>query len=227
MHSDAPLRYTIRIMAEHLASEPLAPPAATAPPMLAVECPDVADAPSPAPLPDPAAIARDVTARLTPLIDRALQRAVAPLAHTIAQQTATIDRLATALHALQVALPKPVALEMAPDAPTRHPHALQAYQDAQDDMANREDAQRDSTEREDTPDRRVADRRTRDAVWTAPDRRVADRRAQQDRDRFEDAVLAQYVPPPPPPPPPPAAALPHPPSDTPPASSAPQGPPAA
>ncbi len=212
MHSDAPLRYTIRIMAEHLASEPLAPPAATAPPMLAVERPDVADAPSPAPLPDPAAIARDVTARLTPLIDRALQRAVAPLAHTIAQQTATIDRLATALHALQVALPKPVALEMAPDAPTRHPHALQAYQDAQDDMANREDAQRDSAEREDTPDRRVADRRTRDAVWTAPDRRVADRRAQQDRDRFEDAVLAQYVPPPP------AAALPHPPSDTPSAS---------
>ncbi len=180
--------------------------------MLAVERPDVADAPSPAPLPDPAAIARDVTARLTPLIDRALQRAVAPLAHTIAQQTATIDRLATALHALQVALPKPVALEMAPDAPTRHPHALQAYQDAQDDMANREDAQRDSAEREDTPDRRIADRRTRDAGWTAPDRRVADRRAQQDRDRFEDAVLAQYVPPPP------AAALPHPPSDTPPAS---------
>ncbi len=212
MHSDAPLRYTIRIMAEHLASEPLAPPAATAPPMLAVERPDVADAPSPAPLPDPAAIARDVTARLTPLIDRALQCAVAPLAHTIAQQTATIDRLATALHALQVALPKPVALEMAPDAPTRHPHALQAYQDAQDDMANREDAQRDSAEREDTLDRRVADRRTRDAGWTAPDRRVADRRAQQDQDRFEDAVLAQYVPPPP------ATALPHPPSDTPPAS---------
>ena len=209
MHSDAPLRYTIRMMAEHLASEPLAPPAATAPPPLAVERPD---APSPAPWPDPAAIARDVTTRLTPLIDRALQRAVAPLAHTIAQQTATIDRLATALHALQVALPKPVALEMAPDAPTRHPHALQAYQDAQDDMANREDAQRDSAEREDTPDRRIADRRTRDAGWTAPDRRVADRRAQQDRDRFEDAVLAQYVPPPP------AADPPHPPSDTSPAS---------
>ncbi len=199
-------------MAEHPPSEPLAPPAAAAPPPLTTERTGVTDASHLAPWPDPAAIARDVTVRLTPLIDRALQRAVAPLANTIAQQTATIDRLATALHALQVALPKPVALEMAPDAPTRHPHALQAYQDAQDDMANREDAQRDSAEREDTPDRRIADRRTRDAVWTAPDRRVADRRAQQDRDRFEDAVLAQYVPPPP------AAALPHPPSDTPPAS---------
>jgi hypothetical protein len=110
MHSDPPLRYTTRIMAEHLASEPLAPPAATAPPMLAVERPDVAHAPSPAPWPDPAAFARDVTTRLTPLIDRALQRAVAPLAHTIAQQTATIDRLATALHALQATLPNPVAL---------------------------------------------------------------------------------------------------------------------
>jgi len=199
-------------MAEHPPCEPLAPPAASAPLPLAAERAGVDDASYHAPWPDPAAIARDVTARLHPLIDHAVQRAVAPLAHTIAQQTATIDRLATALHALQVALPKPVALEMAPDAPTRHPHALQAYQDAQDDMANREDAQRDSAEREDTPDRRVADRRTRDAVWTAPDRRVADRRAQQDRDRFEDAVLAQYVPPPP------AAALPHPPSDTPPAS---------
>ncbi len=212
MHSDPPRRYTIRIMAEHLASEPLAPPAATAPPPLAAERPDVAHAPSPAPWPDPAAFAQDVTVRLTPLIDRALQRAMAPLAHTIAQQTATIDRLATALHALQATLPNPVAPEMAPHAPTRHPHALQAYQDAQEDMANREDAQRDSAEREDTPDRRVADRRARDAGWTAPDRRVADRRAQQDRDRFEDAVLAQYVPPPS------AAAPPHPPSDTPPAS---------
>ncbi len=199
-------------MAEHPPSETLAPPAAAAPPPLTAERTGVTDASHPAPWPDPAAIVQDVTTRLHPLIDHTVQRAIAPLVETIAQQTAIIERLVTALHAFQATLPNPVAPEMAPHAPTRHPHALQAYQDAQEDMANREDAQRDSAEREDTPDRRVADRRARDAGWTAPDRRVADRRAQQDRDRFEDAVLAQYVPPPS------AAAPPHPPSDTPPAS---------
>jgi len=200
-------------MAEHPPCEPLAPPAASAPLPLAAERAGVDDASYHAPWPDPAAIARDVTARLHPLIDHAVQHAVAPLAQTIAQQTTTIERLATALRALHAALPNPVAPEMAPDAPARHPHALQAYQDAQQDIANREDAQQDIANREDAQqDRRVADRRTRDAVGIVQDRRVADRRAQQDRDRFEDAVMAQYVPPPL------AAAPPHPPPDTPPAS---------
>jgi len=210
--ADTPLRYTTCIMAEHPPCEPLAPPAASAPLPLAAERASVDDASYHAPWPDPAAIARDVTARLHPLIDHAVQRAVAPLAQTIAQQTTTIERLATALRALHAALPNPVAPEMAPDAPARHPHALQAYQDAQQDIANREDAQQDIANREDIQDRRVVDRRTRDAVGIVQDRRVADRRAQQDRDRFEDAVMAQYVPPPL------AAAPPHPPPDTPPAS---------
>lgn len=38
-------------------------------------------------------------------------------------------------------------------------------------------------------------RRSLDAVWSAEERRRAERRIQQDRERFEDAVMAQYVPP--------------------------------
>ncbi len=198
-------------MAEHPPSEPLAPPAA-APPPLTAERTGVTDASHPAPWPDPAVIARDVTTRLHPLIDHAVQRAIAPLAETIVQQTATIARLATTLHALHAALPPPAAREMTPDTPAQRPHALAAYQDAHQDMADQENARVDSLDREGAQDRRVADRRARDAGGIAQDRRVADRRAQQDRDRFEDAVLDQYVPPPPAPLPP------HPPPNTPPAS---------
>ncbi len=48
-----------------------------------------------------------------------------------------------------------------------------------------------------TQERRGAgpDRRSPDAVWIAEERRRADRRAQQDRERFEETVTAQYVPP--------------------------------
>ncbi len=55
-----------------------------------------------------------------------------------------------------------------------------------------------------TQERRGAgpDRRSPDAVWIAEERRRADRRAQQDRERFEETVMGQYVPPPP-------AAIPH------------------
>jgi len=199
-------------MAEHPPSETLAPPAAAAPPPLTAARTGVTDASHPAPWPDPAAIVQDVTTRLHPLIDHAVQRAIAPLVETIAQQTATIARLATALHALHAALPLPAAREMTPDTPAQRPHALAAYQDAQQDMADQKNARVDSVDWQGAQDRRVADRRTRDAGALAQDRRVVDRRAQQDRDRFEDAVLAQYVPLPP------AAAPPHPPPDTPPAS---------
>jgi len=199
-------------MADHPTSEPLAPPAAAAPPPRPAESTGVTDASHPTPWPDPAAIAQDVTTRLHPLIDHAVQRAIAPLAETIAQQTATIARLATAFHALYAALPPPVAREMTPDMPAQRPHALAAYQDAQQDMADQQNARVDRVDWQGAQDRRVADRRTCDAGALAQDRRVADRRAQQDRDRFEDAVLAQYVPLPP------AAAPPPPPPDTPPAS---------
>jgi len=130
-----------------------------------------------------------------------VQRAIAPLAETIAQQTATIARLATALHALPAALPPPMAREIPPDTLAPHPHAFAAYQDAQQDIADQENVREDSVDQEGAQDRRVADRRTHDAGGIAQDRRVAARRTQQDRDRFEDAVLAQYVPPPPQPPP--------------------------
>ncbi len=48
-----------------------------------------------------------------------------------------------------------------------------------------------------TQERRGAgpDRRSPDAVWIAEERRRADRRAQQDRERFEETVMGQYVPP--------------------------------
>ncbi len=141
-----------------------------------------------------------------------MQRAIAPLVETIAQQTAIIERLVTALHALPAALPPPAAREMTPDMPAQRPHALAAYQDAQQDMADQKNARVDSVDWQGAQDRRVADRRARNAEGIAQDRRVADRRAQQDRDRFEDAVLAQYVPPPP------VAAPSHPLPDTPPAS---------
>jgi len=71
--------------------------------------------------------------------------------------------------------------------------ALDAYQDVQQDSAGREDTQ----------ERRKADRRTRTTEWTAEERRQFERRAQQDRELFEETVLAQYVPPAP-------AAVPHP-----------------
>lgn len=46
-----------------------------------------------------------------------------------------------------------------------------------------------------TQERRGAgpDRRSPDAVWIAEERRRADRRAQQDRERFEETVMGQYV----------------------------------
>jgi len=112
-------------MAEHPPVEPLAPPA-----------PAAADASPAAPAPRPAASAQDLTAHLLPLIDHAVQHAVqhavAPLAETIAQQTATIDRLATALHAL---LPRPTP-RMRQDPPPPRSHALQAYHDASEDSAD-------------------------------------------------------------------------------------------
>jgi len=168
--------------------------AATVPPPLTPQRPAVAATPPPAPDPDPTTSAHAVTARLLPLIDQAVQRALAPLTETIAQQTTTLDRLATALAALTAALPPPTAPPLVRDAPAPRAHARAAYRDAHRDSADQDQ------ERDDALDRRVhpADRRTRDAAWTAPDRRLAprDRRAQQDRDRFEDALLAQYVPPP-------------------------------
>lgn len=71
--------------------------------------------------------------------------------------------------------------------------ALDAYQDIQEDSAGRED----------TPERRTAERRTRPTEWIVEERRQFERRAQQDRQRFEDNVMAPYVPPPP-------TAIPHP-----------------
>ncbi len=71
--------------------------------------------------------------------------------------------------------------------------ALDAYQDIQEDSAGRED----------TPERRKADRRTRTTEWIVEERRQFERRAQQDRQRFEENVMAQYVPPSP-------TAIPHP-----------------
>jgi len=109
-------------MAEHSPSEPLAPPAVAAPPPLTAERTGVTDASHPAPWLDPAVIAQDVTTRLHPLIDHAVQRAIAPLVETIAQQTAIIERLVTALHALPAALPPPAAREMTPDMPAQRPH---------------------------------------------------------------------------------------------------------
>ncbi len=168
--------------------------AATAPPPLTPQRAGVAAPPLPAPTPDPAAGVQDVTALLLPLIDHAVQRALAPLIETIAQQTATLDRLAAALAALTATLPPPLAPPIVRDAPAPRPHARAAYRDAHRDSADQDQDQ----ERDDALDRRVhpADRRTPDAAWTASDRRLAprDRRAQQDRDRFEDALLAQYVP---------------------------------
>jgi len=166
--------------------------AATVPPPLTPQRPAVAATPPPAPDPDPTTIAHAVTARLLPLIDQAVQRALAPLTETIAQQTTTLDHLAGAIAALTAALPPPTAPPLVRDAPAPRPHARAAYRDAHRDSADQE--------RDDALDRRVhpADRRTPDAAWTAPDRRLAprDRRAQQDRDRFEDALMAPYVPPP-------------------------------
>jgi len=81
--------------------------AATAPPPLTPQRAGVAAPPLPAPTPDPAASAQDVTALLLPLIDHAVQRALAPLTETIAQQTTTLDRLAALLAALTAALPPP------------------------------------------------------------------------------------------------------------------------
>ncbi len=168
--------------------------AATGPPPLTPQRAAVAATPPPAPDPDPTTSAHAVTARLLPLIDQAVQRALAPLTETIAQQTTTLDRLAAALAALTTALPPPTAPPLVRDAPAPRAHARAAYRDAHRDSADQD------LERDDALDRRVhpADRRTRDAAWTAPDRRLAprDRRAQQDRDRFEDALLAPYVPPP-------------------------------
>ncbi len=178
--------------------------AVTVPPPLTPQRPAVAAPPPPAPTPDPATSAHAVTALLLPLIDHAVQRALAPLAQTIAQQTATLDRLATALAALTAALPPPLAAPLPSDAPPPHPHARAASQDAHQDNADHDNLREDSLDRQGTPDqdqdrRRAArDRRAPDAVWTAPDRRLAprDRRAQQDRDRFEDAIMAPYVSPP-------------------------------
>jgi len=76
--------------------------------------------------------------------------------------------------------------------------ALDAYQDIQEDSAGRED----------TPERRKADRRTRTTEWIVEERRQFERRAQQDRQRFEENVMAQYVPPSP-------TAIPHPDERTP------------
>ncbi len=172
--------------------------AATVPPPLTPQRPAVAATPPPAPDPDPTTIAHAVTARLLPLIDQAVQRALAPLTETIAQQTTTLDRLAAALAALTAALPPPTAPPIVRDAPAPRAHARAAYRDAHRDSADQDQDQ--DQERDDALDRRVhpADRRTPDAAWTAPDRRLAprDRRAQQDRDRFEDALMAPYVPPP-------------------------------
>jgi len=176
--------------------------AATVPPPLTPQRPAVAAPPPPAPTLDPAASAHAVTARLLSLIDQAVQRALAPLAETIAQQTTTLDRLAAALAALHAALPPPTAPPMLSDAPPPHHHTRAASQNAHQDSADHDNLREDSLDRvgiqdqdrQGTPDRRLAprDRRTFDAVWTAPDRRLA----QQDRDRFEDAILAPYVPPP-------------------------------
>ncbi len=175
MQVDTLLRYTTRIMANHPTSEPLAsaPPAAAAPPPLAAESTGVADASHHAPWPDPTALARDVTARLHPLSDHAVQRAIAPLAETIAQQTATIERLVTALHALHAALPPPAAREITPDTPAQHPHAFAAYQDAQKDIADQENVREDIVDRESGQDRRVADRRTHDAGGSGSRRTAA------------------------------------------------------
>jgi len=60
--------------------------------------------------------------------------------------------------------------------------ALDAFQDAQED----------STGREDTQERRRTERRSFNAMWSARGRRRAERRM-QDRERFEEAVMAQYI----------------------------------
>lgn len=57
-----------------------------------------------------------------------------------------------------------------------------------------QDAQEDRTGREDTQERRRTERRSFNAMWSARERRRAARR-QQDRERFEEAVMAQYIPP--------------------------------
>jgi len=142
-----------------------------------------------APASDPAASAYDLTARLLPLIDQALQRALAPLAASLAQQSTTLDRLTLAIATLRAALPPPTAPEPAQHMPPPPPHPLAASQDPHNDPVDPVAIQHQ--------DRRLADRRTHAAPWTAPDRRLAarDRRAPQDRDHFEDSIMAQYVPP--------------------------------
>jgi len=73
---------------------------------------------------------------LLPLIDQALQRALAPLAASLAQQSTTLDRLTLAIATLRAALPPPAPPQRAQHTAPPPPHPLAASQDAHNNRAD-------------------------------------------------------------------------------------------
>jgi len=146
---------------------------------------------------DDARAAEPSTALVDPAPLPSLLRLYALVALAYAQRLATVEEQARAANDGQQALSAALAgvrarlarLEERQDTRAgvdaqRLTAALDAFQDAQEDSAGREDTQ----------ERRRTERRSFNAMWSARERRRAERR-KQDRERLEEAVMAQYIPP--------------------------------